>query len=336
MRPDSRPDPSRIMDLASAFYGSGVLFTASDVGIFGYLAKNPNSKSEDIASALSLDPRGTRLLVDGCVALGLLVKEGLCYRNTSESGIFLVPGSPGDLSQALRYNRDVYAAWGRLADLVHTGKPVERPQIHLGEDPSRTRTFVLSMHGRALGIGRAVVPHLDLAGRKRLLDIGGGPGTYSVLIAQANPEISCTVLDLPAVTAIASELIEQQGMSGRVKTTAGNYRVDSFPEGNDAVIIFGALHQESEDSVRDIMRRAYAALTPGGVIYVMDMMTDSSRTAPVFSALFAINMALTAENGWVFSDADLKLWMENAGFTDFSVKPVPPPMPHWLARAIRR
>jgi len=53
------------------------------------------------------------------------------------------------------------------------------------------------MHGRAMGIGQAVIPLLDLAGKKRLLDIGGGPGTYSVLIARAFPQVRCTVLDLP-------------------------------------------------------------------------------------------------------------------------------------------
>ena len=331
-----RPDPSRIVDLASAFYGSCVLFAASDLGLFSCLAARGQATNDEVASALGLDLRGSRLLLDGCVALGLLVKDGSQYRNTPDSAVFLVPGSPGDLSQAVRYNRDVYAAWGRLADLVRTGKPVERPQAHLGEDASRTRTFVLSMHGRALGIGRTVVPRLDLAGRKRLLDIGGGPGTYSTLIAQANPEISCTVLDLPAVAAIAAELIEKQGMSARVRTLPGDYHTTAFPDGNDAVIVFGVLHQESEESARDILRRACACLVPGGVIYVMDMMTDQTRTQPAFSALFAVNMALTAEHGWVFSDADLKAWMEDAGFTDISVAPVPPPMPHWMARAVKR
>jgi ubiquinone/menaquinone biosynthesis C-methylase UbiE len=331
-----RPDPSRIMDLASAFYGSSILFAASDLGIFACLAKLQQAACDEVAAALSLDQRGARLLLDGCVALGLITKEGALYRNTPESALFLVPGSPGDLSQAIRYNRDVYASWEHLGDLARTGKPVERPQIHLGEDPSRTRTFVLSMHGRALGIGRAIVPALNLAGRKRLLDIGGGPGTYSVLIARANPEISCTVLDLPAVAAIASELIQQQQMSDRVRAIPGDYRTASFPEGNDAIIIFGALHQESEDSIRDILKRAYATLAPNGIIYIMDMMTDKTRTAPAFSALFAINMALTAEHGWVFSDADLKSWLEDAGFTNFSVTPAPPPMPHWIAQAIRK
>lgn len=328
-----RPDPAYIIQLASAFYGSSVLFAASDLGVFGKLAVAGRATTETVAAELQLDERATRLLLDGCVAVGLLEKHGDSYANTPASAAFLVPGSPGDLSGAIRYNRDVYEAWGHVPELARTGRPVERPQLHLGDDDARTRTFVLSMHGRALGMGRAVVPQLELAGRKRLLDVGGGPGTYSVLIAGANPGIECTVLDLPAVVAIADELIAQQGQSDRVHTLAGDYRTTPFPPGQDAVNFFGMLHQESPDSIRDLMRRAFEALAPGGVVHVLDMMTDESRTQPPFSALFGLNMALTTENGWVFSDRDLRDWMEEAGFTDFSVKPLPPPMPHWLAVA---
>jgi hypothetical protein len=65
----------------------------------------------------------------------------------------------------------------------------------------------------------------------------------------------------------------------------------------------------------------------------MDMMTDETRCYPPFSALFAVNMALTAENGWVFSSKDMEEWLNEAGFVDFECKPLPPPMPHWLITA---
>jgi len=288
---------------------------------------------DTLASELGLNPRGLRLLLDGSVAVGLLEKDGGQYRNTVEANVFLTPGKPGDLTAALRYNRDVYPAWGRLTELVKTGAPVEPPSLHLGADPARTRTFVMSMHGRASAIGRSVVPLLKLEGKKHLLDIGGGPGTYAVLIAKGFPGLRCTVMDLPAVVAIAAELIEQQGMSASVGTVPGDYRTTPFPQGVDAVNFFGMLHQESPNTIRDLMRRAFEALDPGGVVHVMDMMTDASHTKPAFSALFGINMALTKEDGWVFSDAELKGWMEEAGFTGFTVDPLPPPMPHWIARA---
>jgi 3-hydroxy-5-methyl-1-naphthoate 3-O-methyltransferase len=325
--------PNHIMDMASAFYDSCVLFAASDAGVFGKLAELERANASAIARALHSDLRGTRLLLDACVALGLLAKDGDEYANTSESAAFLVPGAPGDLSRAIRYNRDVYSVWGKLENFVSDGKAVEKPEIHLGEDPERTRTFVLSMHARALAIGRAVVPQLDLAGCKRLLDVGGGPGTYSVLMAQANPDLTCTVLDLPAVVAIASELIEQHGMAERVSTLAGNYRTADFPAGLDAVNFFGCLHQESPEGIRQLFKKAHEALNPGGMIHVMDIMTDATHAAPKFSALFAVNMALTTHDGWVFSDEELVGWLEEAGFVQCHVEPLQPPMPHWLATA---
>lgn len=327
------PDPTSIISLASAFYGSSILFASSDLGVFGKLAALGRASSADLARELKLSPRGAELLLNGCVAVGLLEKSGDLFRNTPAAAAFLVPGSPGDLSGAIRYNRDVYSAWQKLPEFARTGDPVETPETHLGDDSGRTRAFVLSMHGRALGMGRAVVPRLDLSGRKTLLDLGGGPGTYSVLITAANPSMRATVLDLPAVAAIATELIASQGASDRVSVLPGDYHTTPFPSPVDAINFFGMLHQESVDSIRDLFRRAFDALNPGGVVHVMDMMTDASHTAPAFSALFAVNMALTTKNGWVFSDQELRGWLEDAGFTDFRVEPLPPPMPHWLAVA---
>lgn len=325
--------PDGIIDMASAFYDSCVLFTASDLGVFAALAKLEKADVDTLATELNLNPRGARLLLDGCVALNLLEKDGELYSNTPETGFFLVPGSPGDLSGAIRYNRDVYSAWGNLRNLVTTGKPVEKPEIHLGDDSDRTRTFVMSMHYRALGIGRAVVPMLDFSNAKQILDAGGGPGTYSVLIAQANPHVNCIVQDLPEVAKIADELIEKQGMSDRVKTLPGSYREIDFPSGNDAVNFFGCLHQESPESICSLFKKAYDSLNPGGTVNVMDMMTDHTHTQPKFSALFAVNMALTTDNGWVFSDAQIKEWLAQAGFTYMKVTPLPSPMPHWMVTA---
>lgn len=325
--------PDRIIAMASAFYESCVLFTAADAGVFAQLAARGPSDAATLAEHLNLNPRGLRLLLDACVSLELLAKEGAVYANTPESAIFLSPGSPGDLSGAIRYNRDVYSAWGQLANLVKTGKPVERPEFHLGENPERTRTFVLSMHHRALAMGRAVLGEMDLAGAARLLDVGGGPGTWSVQIARRYPDISCTVLDLPAVVRVAEELIREQGLEQRVTVLPGDYHETEFPAGMDVINFFGMFHQESPEQIRALLTKAHAALNPGGLVQVMDLMTDATHTQPRFSALFAVNMALTTENGWVFSDTELLEWLREAGFQDGRVRPMAPPMPHWFATA---
>ncbi len=328
-------NPKRIIDMASAFYDSCVLFSASDLGIFDILKRTNGATLETIAKECNLDLRGALLLLDSCTALQLTCKTGDIYTNTPETKTFLTSDSPASLRKAIRYNRDVYEAWGKLPKFVKSGKPVENPAKHLGDDKERTRTFVHSMHGRALGIGRSVVPMLDLSKCKTLLDIGGGPGTYSVLMAQANPELNCTVIDLPGVAEVADELILQQNMQERVKTLPGSYHTTPFPPNHDAIVFFGVLHQESPEEICKLFAKAYEALNPGGKIFVLDMMTDHTHTQPPFSALFALNMALTTQNGWVFSDTELKNWLTSTNFTNFQCSPLPPPMPHWLASATK-
>ncbi len=318
-------DIQGIVDLSSAFYGSAVLFAAIDCGVFEKVERGE----------LDAGARGMRLLADACVALGLLEKRDGKYANTPAGKAALVPGGPADLTRAIRYNRDVYPAWGRLAEFARTGRPVERPELHLGDDAARTRVFADAMFGRAMGIGRGVVPMLKgLSGR--LLDLAGGPGAYAILLCQANPALECVTVDLPAISECASEYVAKFGLSQRIECRAGDYHADDYGEGGyDAVTIFGALHQESPRAIVDILRRAARALKPGGRLFVLDMMTDSTRAAPAFSALFAVNMALTTENGWVFSDEELKGWMREAGLVPDDTLHAPPPMPHWLVIATK-
>ena len=314
---------SEIVDLASAYYGSAVLFAALDCDVFAQVE----------AGTFDAAPRGMRLLADACVAEGLLEKRDGVYFNTPAGKAALVPGGPADLTKAIRYNRDVYPAWGRLAELARTGRPVERPEIHLGEDAARTKAFAASMFGRAMGIGRGIVPLLGkLEGR--VLDLAGGPGAYAILMAQANPQSTYVTVDLPAISAEAAGYVAQFGLADRIECRAGDYHADEYEAAAyDVVTIFGALHQESPAQIVDILKRAHRALRPGGRIFVLDMMTDATHTAPKFSALFAVNMALTTENGWVFADTELKEWLREAGFRPGATRPVPPPMPHWLVDA---
>ena len=331
---------NEIVDLASAYYGSAVLFAAIDRGVFAAVEKS--GSLADIVRETGASERGMRLLLDACVAEGLLTKTGEVYGNTPAGKMALVPGGPADLTKAIRYNRDVYPAWGRLAEFALTGKPTERPEVHLGEDAARTKAFAAAMFGRAMGIGKSIVPMLDLgrtveqSNSLKVLDLAGGPAAYAILMCQANPGMRCVTVDLPAISAEAQGYVAQFGLSDRIECRAGDYHSDEYEaESYDVVTIFGALHQESPAAIVDILRRANRALKRGGRLFVLDMMTDATHTAPKFSALFAVNMALTTANGWVFSDAELKGWMREAGFEPGETRAVPPPMPHWLVSGIK-
>jgi len=173
-----------------------------------------------------------------------------------------------------------------------------------------------------------VLHFLDLSGVKHLLDVGGGPGTYATLLAQKYPELRITVLDLPAVAAIAQELISGAGVSDRVHILTGDAVTDDYgTQTFDGVLFSGVLHQMSAATIRQMFANAYRALLPDGRMIVSDMMLQADKTQPVFSTLFSLQMLLTSEEGAVFSADECKTWLEETGFTTISAQTLPPPLP---------
>ncbi|MGD2064778.1 MAG: class I SAM-dependent methyltransferase [Nitrospirota bacterium] len=327
-------DPSQIFQLATGYWASQTFLTANRMGLFATLATGPMTV-EGTAERLATAPRATRLLMNACVALGLLHRDGDQYSNTPPAAAFLVPGSPGYLGDSLLYADDLYLTWADLETAVRHAAPLAPPETILGDDPTKTRHFVRGMHHRAIGVGRALVEMLDLTGRRRLLDVGGGPGTYSCLLANRYPELHCTVLDLPPVVAIAREIIGEMGAADRVETLGGDFHQTDFPADNDVVLISGLLHRESEEGCREAFGRARAALRPGGLLVVSDVMTEEGGDAPPFATLFGLNMLLTSAEGGVHSHTGCQRWMAEAGFQEVAARSFPPPMPHWVVTGTR-
>jgi 3-hydroxy-5-methyl-1-naphthoate 3-O-methyltransferase len=321
------PDPAPLMQLSTAYWASQTLLTANRMGVFERLAKGAQSSAQ-LAQALGTQERATTLFLNACVALGLLEAGPGGYANSALAAAFLVPGRPGYLGNAMRYSDNLYTTWGALESSLRNGAPALAPESYLGQDPRRTRDFVYGMHDRALGIGQALVALVDLGERRRLLDIGGGPGTYAALFARRYPQLRAIVIDLPEVVALAGEIIADMGATGAVSTRAGSYLDCELPPGQDVVLISGVFHRESATTCRDLIARALAALEPGGLLLVSDVFADAGGTSPPFATLFGLNMLLTARDGGVHSDADVAAWMEQAGCARTERRAFPPPMPH--------
>jgi hypothetical protein len=321
------PDPSAIVRLSTAYWESQALLTANRIGLFDVLADGARS-SEDVAGALQLDPRSTGLFLRALVGLGFLQEESGRFANAPVAATFLVRRSPAFMGNAIRYSDQLYATWGQLEASLRSGRPALAAEAYLGDDPVRTRTFVQAMHERALGVARALVAIVDLRGRRSMLDVGGGPGTYSVLLTERFPGLRSEVLELPGVAAVARELVAAAGASERVSLRDGDYHSADFGSGKDVVLMSGMFHRETEAACRDLIARAAAALNPGGMLVVSDVFADAGGTHPPFASMFGLNMMLTAPDGGVHADADVQRWMSEAGFGGLGTVPLPPPMPH--------
>lgn len=321
------PDPSSIVRLSTAYWESQTLLTANRLRLFDFLADGARS-ADEVAAGLKLNPRSTGIFLRACAGLGLLEQSDGRFQNSPVAAVFLVSRSPAFMGKVIHYSDQLYTAWGHLEDSLRNGQPALPAQSYLGDDAERTRGFVMAMHDRALGIARALVPLLDLSGRRNLLDVGGGPGTYSVLLTERFPGLHAEVLELPGVAAVARELVAAAGASERVSLRDGDYHSASFGTGKDVVLMSGMFHRETEQACRGLIERAAACLDSGGLLVVSDVFADPGGTHPTFAAMFGLNMMLTAADGGVHADADVQRWMAEAGFGELRTVSLPPPMPH--------
>lgn len=328
----TRLDPAPLIELATAYWGSAALIAAVRLDVFTRLADGPLT-ADAVAVALEADPAATDCLLAALTALGLLTKAGDTFANAPLAEAFLVGGRPGFLGPALAYNGDVYPLWAQLDSVVKAGKAQTPPGRYLGDDAARTRNFVYGMHHRALGVGRAVASVIDLSGRARLADVGGGPGTYSALLTEKTPGLGAEVLDLPGVVAISREIVSSLGASNRVQCTAFDYYADPLPGRYDAALISGVLHREQPEGVRSILAKTTAALEPGGVLYISDVMVDDDRAGPLFGTMFALNMRVMAHDGRCHSVAEQTAWLAEVGCVVTATTTLPPPINYTIIRA---
>ncbi len=323
-------DPTAIFEAATAFWRSSALFAACDLGVFDGLADGPATASE-LAERLGASERGVGALLDSCVSLGFIEKDGSAYRNSETAEHYLTSSSPDSLLSAMSLQAHTFPLWARLPEAVREGKPVMQPSSMVGGDAQFTRHLIVGMHQRARMMARSLVESVDFSGRSVLADIGGGGGSFSIVLTRENPQLTARVMDLPPVLEIAKELIAESGAEDRVTTSPCDVTKDDFGSGYDAALVSGLLHRMDSEQCRTILAKVFDGLDAGGLVVVNDLF--STDEAPAMAVLFGLQMLLTVDHGVTHAAADISQWLQNCGFVNVRTKALPPPHPHTLVIA---
>jgi len=288
--------------LWSGFRASRVILTANNYRVFDHL-KIPKT-AEDIARIISTDLRATEILLDAVSAVGLLRKSGNKYRNTAIATEFLVADSPLYQGDMLRHADSLWKSWSNLDEVVKTGLPSRSGGRDYG-------SFIRAMHNNAMPRAKAVVSAIDLKGVKRALDLGGGPGTYSMELASRKIEV--TLFDLPEAVAIAKELATGRGIDN-INFLAGDFHSDDIGKGYDLVYISQIVHSLSIEESLVLITKAREALNPKGRIVIHEFLLEKDRAHPVPAALFSVNMLVNTAAGRSYTVQEMKGWLTKAGF----------------------
>ena len=205
--------------------------------------------------------------------------------------------------------RRLLAEWTVLDRAVLEGSLPRREKT-----PERRSAFLGGMEAGTLLQASAIVPRLGLAGRKRLLDMGGATGAWSAAFLEQNPDLTAVVVDRPGTRESAEAFIASRGLAGRLSFHGCDFLTDPLPSGFDVVWISQVLHIFGPEKVLCALRRAYGSLGNGGLLLVHEFLLD--RDGPLFPAIFALNMLTHTEEGRTWKAHGLMALMREAGFTD--------------------
>ncbi|MFF1905124.1 class I SAM-dependent methyltransferase [Kitasatospora sp. NPDC058218] len=312
---------TQVSQLAFGYWHSQVLIAAVELSVFDALADGPLS-AEEVAERCAVPADSALRLLDAATALRLLTRgaDG-GYGNSRTAERLLTTGSPESLVRWVRVMGRWYQPWGRLGQALELGRAVEDRSERLTDDPAYVEDFILGMHEYNSRTAEAVARALPAEDARRLIDVGGGAGSYSIAFCRVWEGLRAEVVDLAPVVELAGKVIGEAGLADRITARTGDYYQDAFGTDADVVLLSNVLHQESPENCLSILGRSAAALRPGGRVLVHGHFLEESRTAPVFTTLHNLSALALWSGGRSYTTDEMAELMTAAGLSDIEVLP---------------
>lgn len=302
-----------IMAIGRAFMRSRIILTAAELDLFTAI-DDGYSTAAGIAQKSGLALRPLTRVLDCLVTFGYLAKKGNDYSLAGEGAALSSRHSGSSLPMILHMNR-LWDSWSDLTEVVRKG-PGAGPEFPKVMDKDSRRAFIGAMHVIARTLSEDIAGSLDLAGFNKLLDIGGGSGTYTIAFLKHNSRMRAVLFDLEDVIEMARERVEAEGFIARTELVAGDFYRDELPAGCDLALLSAIIHQNSPEQNLELFRKIFRALEPGGMLVIRDHIMDESRTWPPEGSLFAINMLVNTVGGDTYSMGDAERILTDAGYRD--------------------
>ena len=300
-------EAGELRKLWGGFWASRVLLTANNYRIFDYLIKPQSANA--IAKKLKTNLRATEILLDAITGIGLLKKNRGKYSNAPISAKFLVSGSAYYHGDILRHADSLWQNWSELDKTIKTGKPIRKAHDH--------EAFIMGMHNIASLKVKSVIKAIGYGGVETALDLGGGPGTYSIEMAKKG--IDVTLFDRPETVKIARRVVKKEGIKN-INFIEGDFIYDNIGKGYDLIFASQILHSLSEKDNLYLLKKCKRALNKRGRIVIQEFRLLKDRAHPPQGALFSVNMLVNTEGGRSYSTDEMKNWLSKTGFRKIEEK----------------
>lgn len=307
-----------LLGTSSAYWRGCALQAAVRLGVFTALASSTKSSAE-IAAELKTDLRATESLLHALTAMGLLSHQDGNFSNSTAAVQFLCKESKHYMGHIILHHHHILDGWAQLDTAVTTGNPVTMRSY--GETIER-ESFLMGMFNLAMSIAPQVAAQIDLSGRRHLLDLGGGPGTYAIHFCLANPQLTATIYDRQTTEPFASATVNQFGLSERIGFAAGDFNQTSVTGGPyDVAWLSHILHSFGPDECQALIDKTVGSMQSGGLLMIHDFILNNTKDGPEFPALFSLNMLIHNAQGRSYSEAEIRTMLRTAGVKEIRRHP---------------
>jgi precorrin-6B methylase 2 len=293
---DIQKPQEKLMAMLQGASVSRMLQVANRIGVFEAVADRFRT-SRHLARRLGAHPEGISRLCNALTALGLLEKGQEGYRLSPVWSDYLLPDGEYSFKGYMDLYHDTWEEITKLEKTVRTGRPVRTAIARIKKDPRQLKNFINGMHGRAVTAARLISERLNLRDVHRMIDVGGGPGSYALEWASRYLHLSAVIFDLPEVVPVTKKYIRRYGLSSRVKTRAGDFHKDGLGKGYDLALLANILQMYGEEDNLKLLSKVHRALVPAGRVVINGFFTDETGTYPKESALFAMFIATAMPDG---------------------------------------
>ena len=293
------------------------VWVASKLGVFDSLAESPKNVAE-LAQSIKTDERGTKLLLEFLTTTGYVKNNDDKYSNSRMTVKWLERTSPTSFAAGVDFFHNiVFPFWDtHLEESIREGKPSTTLYEWLNHQPGgweQAQEFFASTARFSAPeiLSKVKVP----PSAKRLLDIGGGHGLYSIEFCKRYPGLRATVFDQAEPLVSARKNIADSKLGDRVSVQEGDYTKDDLGTGNDVVLLFNIIHAHSPDENIELFKKVANALNPGGILVVQEQIESKTSSPAARSTVQFLGLTfLAALGGQTYSFDQVAKWLTTAGF----------------------
>jgi SAM-dependent methyltransferase len=321
--------PEAIFRVASGFMAAKHLFVANQVGLFSGLAARAATLDE-LAGKTGVARSRLRVLADAMVSLGLVERDGERYRNSAVADEFLSGGGAADLRPFLKFwDRLSYPTWLGFEQAVRTGQGQSSMKLSAEQEA----IFLEGVEAIQAAPASALPAAYDFGAHRRVLDLGGGTGSWLLAILGRYPQLEGTLFDLPEAVGVARPRLAGDPAASRAEVLEGDFFQDPIPDDHDVVLIANVIHLFSPEHNLELLRRTREHVTGGARLLLADFWTDPTHTQPPLAALMAGEFLVITGEGDVYSEQEASDWLTQTGWRALEHKPLAGPISVLVAEA---